>query len=31
LVAAHFDTVAAAAEKRDASVATSVMPTGGWQ
>jgi hypothetical protein len=31
LVAAQFDTVAAAAEKSDALVATSVMPTGVWR
>jgi hypothetical protein len=31
LVAALFDTVAAAAEERDAPVATGVMPTGGWR
>jgi vancomycin aglycone glucosyltransferase len=31
LVAAQFDTVAAAAEECDASVATGVMPTGGWR
>jgi len=31
LVAARFDTVAAAAEERDAPVATGVMPTGGWR
>jgi hypothetical protein len=30
LVATPFDTVAAAAEERDARVATGVMPTGGW-
>src|ERR1700694_1255335 len=29
-VAAHFDTVAAAAEECDAPVATGVKPTGGW-
>jgi hypothetical protein len=31
LVAAQFDTVAAAAEEGDAPCATGVMPTGGWQ
>lgn len=31
LVAAHFDTVDAAAEECDAPVATGVMPTGGWR
>jgi vancomycin aglycone glucosyltransferase len=31
LVAAQFDTVAAAAEECGASVATGVMPTGGWR
>jgi vancomycin aglycone glucosyltransferase len=31
LVAAQFDTVAAAAEERDALVATGVMPAGGWR
>jgi vancomycin aglycone glucosyltransferase len=31
LVAAQFDTVAAAAEECDGSVATGVMLTGGWR
>lgn len=31
LVAAQFDTVAAAAEECDAPVATGVMPTGVWR
>jgi hypothetical protein len=31
LVAARFDTVAAAVEERDALFATGVMPTGGWR
>jgi len=31
LVAAQFDTVAAAAEEYDVPVATGVMPTGVWQ
>jgi len=31
LVAAQFDTVAAAAEEYNAPVATGVMPTGGWR
>jgi vancomycin aglycone glucosyltransferase len=31
LVAAQFDTVAAAAEECDAPVATGVMPTRGWR
>jgi vancomycin aglycone glucosyltransferase len=31
LVAAQFDTVAAAAEEWDAPVATGVIPTGGWR
>ena len=31
LVAAQFDTVAAAAEEGDASVAIGVMPTAGWR
>jgi vancomycin aglycone glucosyltransferase len=31
LVAAQFDTVAAAAEECDGPVATGVMPTGGWR
>ena len=31
LVAAQFDTVAAAAAECDAPVATGVMPTGGWR
>jgi hypothetical protein len=31
LVAAQFDTVAAAAEGRDAPVATGVMPAGVWR
>jgi vancomycin aglycone glucosyltransferase len=31
LVAARFDTVAAAGEERDAPVATGVMPTGVWR
>jgi len=31
LVAAQFDTVAAAAEECDALVATGVMPTGVWR
>jgi vancomycin aglycone glucosyltransferase len=31
LVAARFDTVAAAAEECDAPVATGVMPTGVWR
>jgi vancomycin aglycone glucosyltransferase len=31
LAAAQFDTVAAAAEERDAPVATGVLPTGVWR
>jgi vancomycin aglycone glucosyltransferase len=31
LVAAQFDTVAAAAKECDAPAATGVMPTGGWR
>jgi vancomycin aglycone glucosyltransferase len=31
LIAAQFDTVGAAAEECDASVATGAMPTGGWR